>query len=188
VDFTRKLIVSYPSESIRTYLRAKDENRPHLMKSAFADTARLEVLSTTDAISFPPVTRGVEAITQVLVRDFAQTYENVYTFCLCAEPRDSASRFTCRWLVGMSDKSTGSVRVGCGAYDWSFEGEGSHLVDRLVIGISTMKVLPPDHLRPVMMWLSGLPHPWCLPSVALREMPGLAELAEVRQFVATSAS
>jgi hypothetical protein len=176
------------SERIRAYLRAKDENRPHLMKSAFADSARLDVQSAADAISFPPATFGVEAITRVLVRDFARTYENVYTFCLCAEPKDALGVFTCPWLVGMSDKATGSIRVGCGVYDWSFQGEGERLVDRLVIRIDTMKVLPGDHLRPVMMWLSGLPYPWCPPPVALEEMPQLVELADIRQFVATSAS
>jgi len=179
----------FRSAHIRTYLRAKDENRPHLMASAFADSARLEVRNTTDAISFPPATLGVEAITQVLVRDFGRTYENVYTFCLCAEPEDAPGLFTCPWLVGMSDKATGSIRVGCGAYDWSFQGGGSNLVDRLVISINTMKVLPPDHLRPVMTWLSALPYPWCPASLALQEMPGIAELAEIRRFLgATSAS
>jgi hypothetical protein len=182
----------FRSEHIRTYLRAKDENRPHLMNSAFADSARLEVRNTTDAISFPPATFGVEAITQVLVRDFARTYENIYTFCLCAEPGDAEGQFTCPWLVGMSDRASGSIRVGCGAYDWSFQDEGNRLVDSLVIGIHVMKVLPGDHLRPVMIWLSGLPYPWCPPSVAIKEMPQLAELAEVKEFfgrlIATSAS
>jgi hypothetical protein len=184
--------MTFRSERIRTYLRAKDENRPHLMNDAFADSARLEVKNATDAISFPPVTRGVDAITQVLVRDFARTYENVYTFCLCAEPRDAAGQFSCPWLVGMSDRATSSIRVGCGVYDWSFQDEGNRLVDRLVIGIDVMKVLPGDYLRPVMIWLSGLPYPWCAPSVAIKEMPQLAELAEITEFVggliATSAS
>lgn len=158
------------------------------MKDAFADTARLEVKSATDAISFPPVTRGLDAITQVLVRDFARTYENVYTFCLCAEPRDAPRHFSCPWLVGMSDKAGGSVRVGCGVYGWSFRDEPAHLVDCLAIAIHTMKVLPGVHLRSVMIWLTRLPYPWCPPPMALEEMPRLAELAEIRQFVAASVS
>jgi hypothetical protein len=87
----------------------------------------------------------------------------------------------------MSEKATGAVRVGCGDYDWSFGGE-QRLVDRLSIVIRTMKVLHGDQLRPVMVWLSGLPYPWCPATVALKEMPELTELAEIRQFLATSAS
>ena len=177
-----------PSAHIRTYLRARDENRPHLMTHAFAQPACLEVCSTTDAISFPPVTRGLEAITQLLVRDFARTYENVYTFCLCVEPMDAQGNLVCPWLVGMSEKATGSIRVGCGNYDWSFQAEAPRLADHLMISISTMKILPPDHPRPVMGWLSGLPYPWCPSSVAINDMPELFELAEIRQFIASSAA
>ena len=79
-----------PSEAIQTYLRAKDENRPHLMKRVFAETAELEMTVETDAISFPPLTVGVDEITRVLVRDFDQINENVYTFCL-TNPRRAAS-------------------------------------------------------------------------------------------------
>src|SRR3954454_17711583 len=69
------------SECIASYLRAKDENRPHLMRFAFAETARLETIVETNAISFPPLTQGLNKIAQVLVRDFVNTYENIYTFC-----------------------------------------------------------------------------------------------------------
>src|SRR5437762_1947864 len=103
------------SECIATYLRAKDENRPHLMKFAFAETATLETIVETTAISFPPVTSGRNKIAQVLVRDFVNTYENIYTFCFAdSPPKGKTGNYTCRWLVGMSEKTSGSVRVGCG--------------------------------------------------------------------------
>jgi hypothetical protein len=174
--------MTFRSQRIRTYLLAKDHNRPHLMTSAFADAARLNVDSRSEAMSFQPVTHGLDAITKALVRDFGRAFENVYTFCLCDEPKSEANGFKCSWLVGMSEKATGAVRVGCGDYDWSFGGE-QRLVDRLSIVIRTMKVLHGDQLRPVMTWLSALPYPWCPPSAALKEMPHLAELAEIRQFL-----
>jgi hypothetical protein len=184
---TTGLAVPDRSECIRTYLRAKDQNRPHLMKSAFADSARLEVRVATDAISFPPVTSGLDAITQVLVRDFGCAYENVYTFCLSSEPKDDLDgNFNCRWLVGMSEKATGSVRVGCGNYDWSFQLEEPKLADSLVITIKTMKILPPERLQPVMTWLTALPYPWCSVLTAIGAMPELSELADVRGLLALS--
>jgi hypothetical protein len=175
------------SECIRLYLRAKDENRPHLMKSAFADSARLEVKLATDAISFPPAASGLDAITQILVRDFGRTYENIHSFCLTSAPKHAVGgNFSCRWLVGMSDKATGSVRVGSGNYDWSFQLEEPGLVDRLVITITTMKILPPERLSPVMRWLTALPYPWCPIPTAIEAMPDLSELVDVRGLLALS--
>jgi hypothetical protein len=40
-----------PAQAISTYIRAKDENRPHLMARAFADTAILDMVVRTEAIS-----------------------------------------------------------------------------------------------------------------------------------------
>jgi hypothetical protein len=169
-----------PSEAIQTYLRAKDENRPHLMKRVFAETAKLEMTVETTAISFPPLTIGVDEITRVLVRDFDQINENVYTFCLTNPPASSINTFACRWIVGMSDKASGAVRIGCGHYDWSFQIGEPYLVEKLGIAIKTMQVLPSECLRPVMDWLSALPYPWCLPSEAVRGMPGLAAMEDIR--------
>jgi hypothetical protein len=85
------------SERIQTYIHAKDENRPHLMKFAFAETAKLRMAVETDTISFPPLTDGIDAITQVL-RDFGQVYENVYTFCLGDPPKGNVDKYTCPWI------------------------------------------------------------------------------------------
>ena len=92
------------ASAIQTYIRSKDENRPHLMPGAFALDAHLEMKVETGNISFPPASKGIEAITQVLVRDFGRAYENVYTFCLDKPPSDGEAGFRCRWLVGMSIK------------------------------------------------------------------------------------
>ena len=171
------------SEGIQTYLRAKDENRPHLMKFVFAETAKLEMTVETGAISFPPLTNGVDAITKVLVRDFGQVYENVYTFCLADPPKGNTGKYRCPWLVGMSEKASGSVRVGCGHYDWSFESSEPYLVNGLAITIKRMKVLSSEYLPPLMGWLPRLPYPWCPASEAIKGMPNLAALEEVRKFI-----
>ena len=171
------------SEAIQTYLGAKDQNRPHLMRRVFAEHAELEMTVETGAISFPPLTAGVDEVTRVLVRDFGQVYENVYTFCLGKPPANDADTFECRWIVGMSEKASGAVRIGCGHYDWSFQIDEPHLVDKLGIGITAMLVLPPECLRPVMDWLSALPYPWCPPSEAVRAMPPLTALADIRKFI-----
>ena len=62
---------------IETYFNAKDGNRPHLMRRAFHEHAVVEMSVRTQAISFPPWLNGCDAITDTLVRQFGQTYENV---------------------------------------------------------------------------------------------------------------
>ena len=105
-----------PEFVLRTYFLAKDSNRPHLMGRAFCQDASLRMEVKADAIAFPAETTGLEAISAVLVRNFGQAYDNVYSFYL-ERPPAACDRFSCDWLVGMTEKSTSQVRVGCGRRD-----------------------------------------------------------------------
>jgi hypothetical protein len=158
-------------DCIAHYINGKDHNRPHLLRSAFAEDAKLVMLVKTGAISFPPVVNGLEGIADVLVRRFGQTYENVYTFCLTQLPSPDAPAFSCDWLVGMSGKAEGEVRVGCGRYDWVFSNGPAPLVTQLTITIEEMVVLPPNERPLVMGWLSGLPPTWCGLQAAFLDVP-----------------
>jgi hypothetical protein len=169
-------------DAINTYILAKDGNRPFLMPRVFALDAELEMQVKTDAISFPGSAKGLASITDILVSRFAAENENVFTFCLSRPAPQQRGHFTCRWLVGMSTKRDGAVRVGCGGYDWSFGGAG--LVSRLAIAIEVMEVLPGSAAPPVFDWLGGLPYPWCTSDQALAAMPPLGELDVIRSFLA----
>ena len=167
-----------PAEAIRTYILAKDGNRPFLMKQAFAERAELETVVKTDAISFPSEAKGLSALEDVLVRRFNADNESIFTFCLSEPSEADRARFQCHWLVGMSMKATGQLRVGCGSYDWQFDGEGK--IAKLVINIDVMKVLPADELGATMRWLASLPYPWCRAAKARRSIPagdGFNEIA-----------
>jgi len=172
-----------PAESINTYLRAKDQNRPYLMRYAFAEEATLNMVVKTGAISFPPLSKGIAAITEVLVRRFAQSYENVFTFCLEDPPRDDARSFSCNWMVGMSEKETGAVRVGCGRYDWLFQIDEPHLTREFAITIELMQILPPNTLEVIMDWLSGLPYPWCPVQAAAGRAPRIEGLNVILDYI-----
>jgi hypothetical protein len=171
-----------PSASIAAYLHAKDGNRPHLLAQAFTDDALLQVTVHTGAISFPPVSRGRDAIGEVLVRHFGQSYENVYTFCLGLPPEADAQVFCCDWLVAMTEKDSRAVRVGCGRYDWCFSPP-SYLAESLSITIASMQTLPASHTDEVMDWVAGLPYPWCPASTALRGAPDIQHLAPVLGYI-----
>ncbi|QEI07328.1 hypothetical protein FXN63_16855 [Pigmentiphaga aceris] len=171
---------------IRTYIHAKDSNRPHLMASTFAPDASLTMLVKSEAISFPAQTQGQSAIADVLSRRFGQNYDNVYTFCLDTPPADKAlDSYRCDWLVGMTEKASGSVRVGCGSYLWQFAGTEKGLrVQGLEITIEAMQVLAAEHAEAVLdQWLATLSYPWCTASTALATAPQIAELAPVLDYI-----
>ncbi len=166
--------------SIQAYISAKDGNRPHLLEEAFIADAELQMVVKTAAISFPPSTIGRNAIVDVLVRQFNQTYENIYTLCLGEPPLGNAESFTCGWLVAMSEKQSGAVRVGCGQYEWSFRSPG-YQISALSITIVAMETMPPEMLNPVMAWVSSLPYPWCSIQAAVSSAPALTAMRSVLQ-------
>ena len=162
------------AQAIELYILAQDQNRPHLLTQAFAEDATVEIAIATPDISFPPRLSGRDAIAETLIRHFGCTYENVYTFCLAAPPEADRTDFVCRWLVGMSEKESGALRIGSGRYSWFL---AKHRVTALTIEIESMERLVAPSLDPVMAWLSSLPSPWCPPDIALRTAPPIAELA-----------
>jgi hypothetical protein len=157
--------MSGPFEAVSTYFFAKDGNRPH------------------DAVSFPESAKGVDAIEDILGRRFANDFENVYTFGLTRPTAANRHHFPCHWLVGMSAKNNGALRVGCGRYDWYFTPDDRCLVERLIITIDEMCVLSEAKLDDLMTWLSGLPYPWCTPEEAARTMPRIEGLAAIEKYL-----
>jgi hypothetical protein len=175
------------TDAISTYIFAKDRNRPQLMKDAFAEDCELEMLVKTDAISFPSSAKGLEELTQVLVTGFGDQYENVRTFCLSRPNSDYLPHFRCDWLVGMSAKQGGAIRVGCGRYNWHFRSGNDNRVKKLAIDIEVMCVLPAEALEPIMRWLAALPYPWCSSTQACESMPALEALRSIKGFLRPSA-
>jgi hypothetical protein len=149
------------ADLVRTYIAAKDMNRPHLVSRVFARTATLEMIVKTDAIAFSPEAQGREAIGEMLVRRFAQQYENVYTYCLCEPPPPEALRLDCGWFVVMSEKQTQRVRAGFGRYAWEWQPQVERVVQRLSITIERMDSLDEGVGGAAFAWAECLPYPWC---------------------------
>jgi hypothetical protein len=176
------------ADAISTYILAKDSNRPQLMHRAFAQDCELEMTVKTDAISFPGSAKGPEQITQILVTDFSEQYENIRTFCFSHPNSDFLPYFQCEWLVGMSARQGGSFRVGCGQYGWYFGPEDDGRVKKLVIDIEIMCVLPVEASEPVMQWLAALPYPWCSSIQAGEGIPAIDGLRPIEHFLRTETS
>ena len=175
--------MSTPSDAVSTYILAKDGNRPFLMRRAFAEDAELEMVVKTDAISFPSSAKGVDAIEDILVRRFGLDYENIYTFCLSRPSKANRLHFPCHWLVGMSARNGGQVRIGCGRYDWYFGSTAECRVERLVVAIDVMKIFPAADLAASMNWLSSLSYPWCAPDEAVKAVPSIEGFAEIEAYL-----
>ena len=166
-----KIAINNEQEVISQYIYAKDHNRPHLMASAFTADAWLEMQLKTQNIEFPAESIGREAITETLVSNFGQQYENVYTFCISDSFVGQGNNASCNWFVAMTEKANGNVRVGCGRYDWRFVQEPSLLADQLRITIDEMLVLEPRFASEVLQWASGLAYPWGDGEAIVRTMP-----------------
>ena len=175
--------MSSPYETISNYFHAKDGNRPYLMRRAFAEHATLELVVHTEAIAFPAKSIGLAAIENTVGRRFADDFENVYTFGLSLPEARHRRHFPCHWLVGMSGKRNGPIRVGCGLYDWHFTDDARCLVERAIFTIEAMVELPATEIDRIMGWVSALPYPWCTPADALQSMPTDAVLADVRRYL-----
>jgi hypothetical protein len=171
-----------PADAIDAYLGAKDGNRPHLMAYAFAPDATLSMLVKADGMAFPPLSQGRAAIADVLVRRFGQVYDNVYTICLAPPPLRPVAAFSCDWLVAMTEKASGTVRVGCGRYDWQF-APASGLAERLCISIEAMQTLAPEALDGVMRWIAALSYPWCGAGEAVAGAAGVDGIEAVKVYL-----
>lgn len=145
---------------VRRYIKAKDDNKPHLINRVFSEQATLEMEVKNGAIDFPSVTQGRDDITKILVQDFNKTYENIYTFCLSDTVIEKENSLDCRWFVVMSEKATGDIRVGYGDYQWRFSSGDLRLVDKLRIVIEDMVVFSNAEEDELMSWALSLPYPW----------------------------
>jgi hypothetical protein len=169
---------------LEQYFCAKDCNRPHLLSRVFTPDARLEINNASTSIAFPALTHGSEAIADVLVRQFCRVNENVYSFYL-SKPGGVAARFKCSWFVGMTDRQSQQLRVGCGTYEWSLVYVPAPQASGLVISINVMQVLPSSLQPAVLAWLEQLPYPWASATAVLCSAPPLEELSPVLSALRT---
>lgn len=166
------------TDAIQHYILAKDSNRPFLLNKAFTENATLQMVVWTDSIAFPPSSIGREAIADTLVRQFNQKYENIYTICIGVRPEIELENFSCNWMVVMTEKKNGSLRVGCGRYDWTF-GHTENKIQALTITIDIMETVTLSSLAPAIVWVSSLSYPWCEISTVAKALPDIPAVHRV---------
>ena len=173
---------------IHRYVRAKDQNRPHLLQQVFCTDAILDMKVESENITFPAQTCGLAAISQLLVSDFSQSYENIYTYCIEESISITANRLSCQWLVIMSDRETGQLKVGTGDYLWTFSelAEGlnkTHKVQSLVIAIAHMLLLDPSQNPQILQLTETLAYSWCSRADVLALMEDIDDLKSICEAI-----
>ncbi len=167
----------HAADLIERYVAGKDGHRPHLLSKAFSEDAALKMRVQTKDIVFPPEANGIEAISKVVCRDLHQRFENIYTFCFSPRPTIVDSLFSCGWLVIMSERDGGAIRVGGGRYDWAFTDDRTQVAS-LTITVSQMGTLSKELIAPVMHWVQQRGYPWIdrfEAEEAARSLPPLRE-------------
>lgn len=150
-----------PEQIIYRYLAGKDANRPAQFDHCFSEHAKVQIRSGTDAVSLPGSLNGRDEISQALARDFARTYENIFTFCVGQKPAPHLQAFNCPWIVAMTVKDDQTGRLGWGHYQWQFKPQEAGLCSELIIRIDNMLILPRDDGPRLIRWAMALPYPWC---------------------------
>ena len=168
-------------QQVRRYIKAKDQNRPHLLRDVFTVDATLDMKVDSENINFPATTLGCEAISDVLVRQFSGKFENVYTLCTIDSISVKESQLICDWYVFMTDKCDGRLRIGHGVYYWTFDNN-SELVKQLTIKIDAMQIFDEKGAAELFNVLDKLDDSWLyrhqLISL-LAELPNYCDIVEV---------
>ncbi len=167
---------------VSKYIYAKDNNKPHMMKDIFTKNAILNMELETKNISFPSESMGLDSITNVLVKEFNKSYENVYSFCFLDSIKGDNEKLVCKWLVIMSSKENDTLRIGYGTYKWSFDKDKNFLIKQLVISIEEMVILEEKFIYEMMNWIGSIPYPWCNTKNVLQNMPSLELLKPIKNI------
>jgi len=175
-----------PASAIENYIRAKDQNHPDLIGSAFDPLAVVQIEAQTKTISFPPELSGVVQIEQILVKDFALAWQDVKTFCFSHPGDGFRPAFSCRWLVAMHSRHGDGARLGYGTYDWAFSGDSGQ-VTALKIQIDDMIVVDERQASALIAWAASLPYPWCLDGVQAKHPAPNDAVAEIFESLRTGA-
>ncbi|NIB43639.1 hypothetical protein HBA55_28785 [Pseudomaricurvus alkylphenolicus] len=169
---------------VRTYIRAKDDNKPHLARQIFSASSFVRVSWDRSLLPYPSELIGADDITTLLCQEFNQRFENIYTFCLSHPPDNTGSNiFHCPWLTTMTARKGAEVYVGCGTYEWLFTYNESAKVNQLAISTDHMIRLKPRHQNEVLDWLGQAQYPWGNVGELLGTMPRLESLIAIQDWL-----
>ncbi len=172
---------------LELYIVGKDENRFDIHENIYKPDARVSFEIKPDSISFPLEIIGNQEIAKILSADFNQKYDNVRTYYLSKQGGriDELNISKQKWLVLMREKTSDSLRVGTGYYDWLFEkGSDSKIkIKHHHIFISEMLDLRDLSLNFLIDIQKRLSYPWLDQETAIEVLEKHNPLREVIKFL-----
>jgi hypothetical protein len=155
------------------------------MPTIWRSDAILTYSFATDAIRFPERTEGIEAITRVLVVDFAQRYRRCKTYYIEDYLREQGDTVQVPWLVAMREVAAESLRLGRGYYRWTFTGVGAQRgVSAMHIHIDRMELNADPQASLLEAVQLALPYPWLTSSTMRRAFRALIDAHPRYAFLA----
>jgi hypothetical protein len=173
-------------ELLERYVEAKDRTLPERMPDIYLPDAVLTYSIETDEISFPSEVRGVQGITDTLVREFGKRFAACKTYYVCEMPPQGTQDIgSLPWLVAMREIAAGALRLGKGYYRWQFaRSDGGRLaVQAMHIHIERMAAIPDADGAKLMAIQSGLPYPWLTPAALQCRMDELAAASQALELL-----
>ena len=172
---------------LERYVEAKDFARPQLAPEVFAPDVALTYSIATDAIAFPPLTRGLEGVTRTLISDFALRFSRCRTYYVCNDlDQDAQGVPFVPWLVVMRETGAAALRIGKGFYRWTCvpAADGEARATSLHIHIARMDPLPDPDSALLAAVHAALPYPWLPPATLRAACDGLVARSSAFRFLA----
>ncbi|MBY4678903.1 hypothetical protein [Marinobacterium arenosum] len=174
-------------DALEQYIDGKDNNRPQRLEQLYTPNARLSFQMDAADMAFPPQVSGNREIARILSADFNRKYRQVKTYYLNHDNLvlDGYRIEKQPWLVLMQEIDTGTVRAGCGYYNWQFvdAAEGNWQIDRHHISIHQMLSLPAERFKWLQTLQNDLPYPWLALDQAIAVLESDSAVAPLANYL-----
>ena len=175
---------SYHRRALTHYLDAKDHHRPFLLRGAFVDGAKFDLVVGAET----PFTKAAAAAKVDTVLETVQSigvhFLDVYTSVSAESVRNVDGALEADWVVVLVARELSNVVLNWGSYRFVFNDD--NLVETLQVIFHGGAALPPETYTDVVGWISGLPAPVFEVSQLESAAPPLPIAANVLSFFSSS--
>jgi len=175
------MLTPYHDRVLRAYLHAKDCGVPARFADAFTPdatfTSRFE-FETSFSDEEPRV--GLAAIAETFGL-LTKHCDNITTLCTLDSVVTDGDTLRNKWIVAMTNRDSGCIRVAWGDYVWTMDPEAER-ARSLIVNMRHMAEMGPEHAEVVLVWLRALPAPWCDGQALVVDMPALLGLVNLREY------
>ncbi len=172
---------------LEKYVEGKDLDRYQILEDIYCQTATVSFEIVSDNINFPNEIYGNVEIAKILSADFNKKYDLVRTYYLSNSFPNICNLLISQqnWLVIMRDRTSGSIRIGTGYYNWEFENkkESELKIKHHKIFIYAMLELPSDSLDLLHELQQKFTYPWIEKEVVVQSLEPFEDLKIINNYL-----